>query len=114
MGQLQVTAKLAIKDGKLDAFKEAAAACMESVRARDHGTLQYDWFWNADQTECNVRETYASSEALMEHIGNLGDPFGALLDTSDIVVEVYGDPSTELVEATAAIPVTVYSHYQSI
>jgi quinol monooxygenase YgiN len=72
MSEIQVTARLRIHDGKLEEFKDVAEKCMESVRTKDTGTLQYDWFFNADHTECVVRETYRDSEAVLEHMANLG------------------------------------------
>jgi hypothetical protein len=44
--------------GKLEEFKGLAAQCMQSVRERDLGTLQYDWFFNDTHTECVARDTY--------------------------------------------------------
>ena len=79
MDTIQVTARLTIHDGKLDAFKELAAQCMRSVRERDSGTLQYDWFFSDSRKECVVRETYRDSEAVLEHIANLGPTMGAIL-----------------------------------
>lgn len=112
MSELQVTALCKIHDGKLDDFKVAAAACLQSVREKDTGTMQYDWFFSEDMTECVVRERYRDSEAVLEHITNLGDAFGALLDACDLSIEVFGDPSAELAEATAALPTRVYSFFQ--
>ncbi|MCA1790251.1 MAG: antibiotic biosynthesis monooxygenase [Thioalkalivibrio sp.] len=114
MSQLQVTARLAIHDGKLDEFKEVAAKCMQIVRSQDSGTLQYDWFLSADQTECVVREAYRDSAAVLEHVANLGELFGALLAVSDFDVEIFGSPSAELVEATAALAPRVFSPLQSM
>ncbi len=114
MSALQVTARLRIHQGKLDEFEEVAAQCMRSVRERDSGTLQYDWFFNADKTQCVVRETYRDSEAVLEHVGNLGETLGALISVCDMELEVYGSPSTELVAATADLAPEVYSHFQSI
>lgn len=114
MSELQITATLTIHDGQLDAFREAAAECLRSVRERDSGTLQYDWFFSEDHSVCVVRERYRDSDALLEHIGNLGETMGALLAASDLSVDVFGDPSPELVEATEAIPTTVYRFYQGI
>jgi hypothetical protein len=74
--------------------------------------LQYDWFFNEDQTECVVRERYRDSEAVLQHIANLGETMGALLETCDLSIEVFGDPSPELVEATKALPTQVYSFFQ--
>ena len=114
MKELQVTARCKIHDGKLDAFRAVAAECLKSVRERDDGTMQYDWFFNEDQTECVVRERYRDSEALMQHIANLGDTMGALLDVCDLSVDVFGDPSAELLEATTSIPTRVYGYFQGV
>jgi quinol monooxygenase YgiN len=114
MSQLQVTARLTVHEGKLDEFKSVARASMTSVREKDSGTSQYDWFFNEDQSVCVVRETYASSEAILEHIGNLGDLMGQLLGTADMELEVFGEPSAELVEASAGLSPKVYSPFQTI
>jgi quinol monooxygenase YgiN len=114
MSKLQVTARLTIHDGKLDEFKEVAARCMQSVREKDSGTLQYDWFFNADQTECVVREAYRDSEAVFKHIENLGETMAALLGVCDMDLEVFGSPSGELVEGTREMAPRIYSAFQSI
>jgi quinol monooxygenase YgiN len=45
---------------------------MEIVRTKDTGTLQYEIYFNDDQSECIVLERYRDSEALIEHLANLG------------------------------------------
>ena len=114
MSELQVTARCKIHDGKLEEFQSAAQACLKSVRERDSGTLQYDWFFNDSRTECVVRERYRDSEAVLQHIANLGDTMGELLQACDLSVEVFGEPSQKLLEATTAIPTRVYSYFQGI
>ena len=114
MKVLQVSARFRIHDGKLDEFKTQAQACIQSVREKDTGTMQYDWFFNSDETECVVRERYASSEAIIAHIGNLGETFGGLLATADIALEIYGEPSAELVAATEGLPTEVYGFFKGI
>ena len=114
MNELQITARLKIHDGKLDQFKTLARACMESTRAKDQGTLQYDWFFNEDHTECVVRERYVDSDALLAHIGNLGETFGEILSVPDLSAEVCGTPSEELLKATEGIEKTVYSYFQGL
>jgi len=114
MSELQVTARLTVHEGKLDEFREIAAGCMQSVREKDSGTLQYDWFFNEDHTECVVREKYRDSAAVMEHMGNLGELLGGLMGVCDMDLEVYGSPSAELAEAAAALAPSVYHHFQSI
>jgi quinol monooxygenase YgiN len=114
MDAIQVTARLAIHEGKLEEFKELAAQCMQLVRERDSGTLQYDWFFNDDHTECVLRETYKDSGALLEHIANLGPALGAISSVCDSAYEVYGSPSAELLKATAGLSLRIYSPFQSI
>jgi quinol monooxygenase YgiN len=114
MDAIQVTARLTIHEGKLEEFKELAAQCMRSVRERDSGTLQYDWFFNDAHTECVVREAYKDSGAVLEHIANLGPTMGALLGVSDMALEIYGSPSAELAKAAAGLAPKTYSPFQSI
>jgi len=114
VSELQITARMKIHDGKLEEFKRVAERCMESARTKDTGTLQYDWFFDADQRECVVRERYRDSAALMEHMANLGDASGALLQTCDFSAEIYGTPSAEIVAGLRGFDITYYTHYQSI
>jgi quinol monooxygenase YgiN len=114
MSQIQTTARFRIREGRLAEFQDIAARCMHSVRTKDTGTLQYDWFFNADQTECVVREMYRDSAAVLEHVANLADTLGALLSVADLEVEVFGSPSEELLQATRALAPRVYSPFQSI
>ena len=114
MNQLQVTARLKIHEGKLDEFKQLAAQCLLTVKEMDKDTMQYDWFINKEQTECVVRERYADSNAIFAHLANLGDLFGKLLAVSDFSVEVFGEPSLELINATTSLNPKIYSFYQGL
>jgi hypothetical protein len=69
----------------------------ELVLANEPGTLQYDLYLNADQSECVVIERYRDSEAAMAHAENVGHLFGEVLATVSIVHgELLGEPSDEL------------------
>jgi quinol monooxygenase YgiN len=114
MNELQSIARLKIHPGKLEEFKRLAAKCMESVRTRDTGTLQYDWFFCSDYSECLVYERYRDSEAFLEHITNLGETMAALFETCSGSGEICGTPSPELMKALEGWPVRIYSPYQSI
>jgi quinol monooxygenase YgiN len=46
--KLQVSARMKIREGKLEGFKLQAAVCISQVKEKDPGTLQYDWFLNSD------------------------------------------------------------------
>jgi len=98
MSELQCVARLKIHDGKLDEFKRLAAKCAELVRTKDTGTLQYELYFNSDDTECLVFERYRDSQALLDHHKNLGDTMAAILQTCSGSGEICGTPSPELIE----------------
>ena len=98
MSELQGIARFKIHEGKLDEFKRLSAHAREIVRTKDTGTLQYDIYFNDDQSECIVLERFKDSEAFIEHAANLGDDFmEAILATVSVVHgELVGEPSAEL------------------
>jgi hypothetical protein len=85
-----------------------------AVKANEKGALQYDWFLNPGETECVVRETYTDSDAVLAHLGNVGELLGQLLSMADFEGEVYGNMSEELKQALAGMNVKVYSFYQGL
>ena len=50
--ELKGIARLRLDDGKLEDFKRLSAECIEIMRVKDTGTLQYEIYLNADETEC--------------------------------------------------------------
>ena len=114
MNAIHVTARGAIREGKLEEFKALAADCMRMVRETDSGTLQYDWFLNEAHAESVVLESYRDSQSVLEHIANLGATMGAILTVCDWTFEVFGSPSPELVEAATGLPPNVYVPFQSM
>jgi quinol monooxygenase YgiN len=109
MSDIKVVARLKIHEGRLDEFKGLAEECRKIVQEKDQGTLQYDWFLNQDQNECVVLERYRDSDALMDHMANLGETLGQLLSTGDFSAEVFGNPSEELLKASEGLDVAVYN-----
>lgn len=114
MKKIQITAKFKIHEGKVEEFKKIAAQCVPAVKANEKGALQYDWFFNPGKTECVVRETYTGSNAVLEHLGNVGALLGQLLYISDFEAEIYGNMSEELKHALAGMNVKVYSFFQGL
>ena len=72
MSKISVRFVLTLHDGQIDALRDVAMRCVAAVRDKDTGTLQYDWYLSPNGKECVVLETYESSEALLEHMGNVG------------------------------------------
>ena len=109
VGEIQGIARFKIHEGKLDEFKRLSARCIEVVRAKDTGTLQYDIYLNDDQTEALVHERYRDSEALIEHFENLGDLAAAVLATGSVSGELLGHPTPTLRAALAPTNVTIFT-----
>jgi quinol monooxygenase YgiN len=99
MNKLEVSARMSIRDGKLDGFKQQAAEIIRLTREKDTKTLRYDWFINNDQTECEVREVYQGSEGLIEHRKHVGEAINKLFRefAEHHAVAIFGDASPELV-----------------
>jgi quinol monooxygenase YgiN len=116
MGELWGIARFKLHEGKLEEFKHLSAQAMEVVRTKDTGTLQYDTYFNDDQSECVVLERYRDSEAAIEHAANLGDVSAAILATVSVVHgELLGEPSAELRAklADGEVP-QLFTPYQSM
>ena len=97
MSELLGIARFKFHEGKLEEYKRLSAQAMEIVRTKDTGTLQYDTYFNDDQSECVVIERYRDSEAAIEHAANLAELSAAVLQTVSVVHgEVLGEPSGEL------------------
>jgi quinol monooxygenase YgiN len=63
----EVTARLKIRDGELEGFKQQAAEMVRIAREKDTKTVRYDWFISEDGSECEVREGYTDADGLLEH-----------------------------------------------
>src|SRR5918995_2798239 len=79
MGELQGIARFKFHPGKVEEYKRLSAQAMEIVRTKDTGTLQYEVYFNDDESECVVLERFRDSEALIEHAANLADLNDAVL-----------------------------------
>jgi quinol monooxygenase YgiN len=114
VNELLGIARFKFHEGRLDEFKRLSAQANAIVRTKDTGTLQYDIYFNDDQSECIVLERYRDSEALIEHAANLGDLSGAILATGSVEGEVLGEPSAELRAKLADSPVRLFTPYLSV
>ena len=97
MSELIGIARFRFHEGKREEFLRLSDKARELVLANEPGTLQYEVFLNADQTEAMVIERYRDSEAAMKHAENIGPMFGAVLETVELVHgELLGELSPEL------------------
>ena len=118
MSQFEVRARLKVREGKLEEFKQQAAEMMRQTREKDTGTLAYDWFLSADGTECEVREAYVSADDLVDHAFHVREARDALFAESafDHRMAFYGDPSPRLTELVnrIGVNVTFFTEFQAL
>ncbi len=99
------------------ASSRSSSACPLNAwrfRTKDTGTLQYEIYFNDDQSECIVLERYRDSHALIEHSTHLGDIGEAILATGSVSGELLGEPGAELRGSLAGSPVRLFTPYQSM
>jgi quinol monooxygenase YgiN len=97
MSELLGIARFKFREGKREEYLRLSDQAREIVRTKDSGTLQYDLYLNADQSECMFIERYRDSAAAIEHAANLGHLFDPVLATITVVHgELLGEPSAEL------------------
>jgi quinol monooxygenase YgiN len=119
MSKLEVSARMTVRKGKLEEFKQQAAECIRLTKEKDTKTLRYDWFLSRDETECEIRETYEGSEGLVEHRKHIGEALSKLFSefADNHTVMVYGNPSPKLMEMAKRMPqgsVKWYSFLQGL
>jgi quinol monooxygenase YgiN len=112
--ELQGIARFKIDEGRLEEFQRLSAECLEIVRRKDTGTLQYEIYFNDDRTEYIVLERYRDSQALMEHFANVGDRMQAIVATGSVSGELLGAVSPELAAQMAGTGVTLFYPYLSM
>jgi quinol monooxygenase YgiN len=115
VSELLGIARFKFHEGKVEEYKRLSAQAMEIVRTKDSGTLQFDTYFNDDESECMVIERYRDSAAAIEHWENLRDLSEAILATVSVVHgEVLGEVSAELRANLADGPVQLFTPYQSM
>ncbi|HKY75942.1 MAG TPA: antibiotic biosynthesis monooxygenase [Acidimicrobiia bacterium] len=114
MDQIQVSVTFPkISPDNLEKFKALAGEALK-IAADEPGVVQYDWFFNADETRCFVRETFANSEAALTHLGNVGEILGPVVQLGGgLEIEMFGgNPSDDLLQALAMFRPTHYPYFQ--
>jgi quinol monooxygenase YgiN len=96
----EVTARLKVRDGELDGFKQQAAEMMRLTKDKDTKTLRYDWFLSNDGTQCEVREGYADADGLVEHAHHVNEAREKMFRdfAYDHDMTIYGEPSPMLAQ----------------
>jgi epsilon-lactone hydrolase len=114
LSEIQGIGRFKFHEGKVEEFKRLSARSMDIVRAKDTGTLQYQIYFNDDQSECVVLERYRDSEAVIEHAAHVGHLTEALLATGSGSSDLLGEPSDELAAMIAGSGVRLFRPFLSL
>ena len=114
MGELRGIVRFRFHAGKVEEFKRLSAECLEIVRSKDVGTLQYDTYFNADESESIVLERFRDSDALILHGQNMAPLMESIMATGTVSGELLGDLSEGLRDQMAGSPVGLFTLYQAL
>ncbi|HTE45581.1 MAG TPA: antibiotic biosynthesis monooxygenase [Gemmatimonadaceae bacterium] len=96
MDEIKGIARVKFHPGKLEEWKRLTEAAMEIVRTKDRGTLQYEIFFNEDESEALVFERYRDADAALEHFANIGHLMAPIMATASVTGEVLGTPNAKM------------------
>ena len=113
MGELRGIVRFRFHPGMVEEFKRLSAECLEIVRTKDVGTLQYDTYFNADETESIVLERFSDVDALILHSQNMAPLMESIMATGNVSGELLGDLDDELRAQMEGGPVGLFTLYQS-
>ena len=115
MGELRGIVRFKFDDAdKVAEFKRLSGECLDVVRAKDEGTLQYDTYFNHDESESIVLERFRDEDALILHSENMAPFMEPIMATGSVSGELLGDLSEELRARMAGGPVGLFTLYQSL
>jgi quinol monooxygenase YgiN len=114
MKEIKAKALFKIKEGKLEEFRQLIPLFISAVKEKDPGTITYDWYLNEERMECMVLETYADSNAVLAHATNVGELLQRSFELSKLTLEVYGNPSEELLKAFEGMGPKIYPYYSGL
>ena len=100
-----------IGDGETEKFKEMASGFVGSVQNDEPNTVTYQWYLSDDGKKCLLHEAFTDSDALLQHLANVGPTLPDLLALAPITrVEVFGTPSVEAREALDGLGAAYFPH----
>jgi quinol monooxygenase YgiN len=114
VSELLGIARFTFHEGKVEEYKRLSALCMEMVRTQEPGTLQYEIYFNDDESKAVVLERYRDSDALMLHAQHVSDLMEPIMATATVEGELLGDLSDEMRANMADGPVGLFTLYQSM
>ncbi len=113
--QIRAIAEVSIPKGKINEFRKLAAEIIDRVEANEPNTLSYEWFLSNDESKCFVVQIYKDSEAVKEHLGNIGDLNGPFHEVAPLTgLLIFGSPSDELRQTLEPVGAKIFEHWNGV
>jgi quinol monooxygenase YgiN len=96
MEEIKGIARVRFHPGKVEEWKRLTEEAMEIVRTKDRGTLQYEIFFNEDESEAMVFERYRDADSALEHFANISHLMEPIMATASVTGEVLGTPNARM------------------
>jgi quinol monooxygenase YgiN len=96
MKDIKGIARVKFLPGTVEEWKRLTEQAMHIVRTKDTGTLQYEIFFNTDESEAIVFERYRDADAALEHFANIGHLMAPLMETATVTGELLGTPNEQI------------------
>ena len=113
MKEIKGIARVKFHPGKVEEWKRLSEEAMEIVRTKDSGTLQYEIFFNEDESEAVVFERYRDADAAIEHFSNISHLMEPIMATASVTGEVLGTPNAKCAATSPATSPSCSTPWQS-
>lgn len=85
-----------VHEGQFEAFMEVSKKLVADTQ-KEKGAQVYEWYVSEDKRLVHVVERYASSEAILEHLGTFTRHVDEMMKVSTPVrLQICGNPTQEL------------------
>lgn len=114
MDHIHIIATFAIPPEHLARFQELVNIMVERVRETEPGALRYAWHYNEDRSQCVALETYANSQAVMDHVTNVGKELGEMVSLTPPSIQMLGPISPELAAVAGSFGAKVFAQLDGV
>ena len=109
---IHVVMQSSVIDGKAERVKEILHNHVDECKEKYPDILGYEFFFDNSESELYALEWFRDSAALLKHIRFTAETFQQLSQVTQTQrVELLGNASAELVEASAAFKAKVVKHW---
>jgi quinol monooxygenase YgiN len=112
--KIHFRAEFTIAEGKTEEYKKLVQEMSKIVEANEPDTINYQFYFNTDETKCIVHEGYSNSEAVFAHMAGIASKtiLPKIFMVSRISkFEVYGTPGKEIQNAIKSFDPEIYNPF---